>query len=322
MSDGPRLVLRSEWVAAGLTDELLDGCARRGGWSRVGRGAWLRATAAEATPTSSGASGGSSPHSSRVRPEVVAAALRHRRGVTLGPVDAAAAWGLPEPLGGRGPRLLAATEGQARASGRTGVIVRPELDQSVDLPLLGVSVPGPLTTVVDCALLLPGRDALAIADAALHRRLVRAEDLAAAADAVRGRRGAARARRVLTLADGLRESPLESWSCWAFDEAGVPAPRWQVPVLDEEEGRVYRLDCQWGDRLAGEADGRSKAVLRAAEAGGATADRLARVLEDERRREGRLRAMGFAFVRWSPRDVLDAARLCRLAALIDRHLAA
>lgn len=192
----------------------------------------------------------------------------------------------------------------------------------VTLDVHGGLLTSPARTVVDCARSLPGHDALAIADAALRRRLVSKVDLEACLAAMPRWPGVAAARLVIDLADGLRESPLESWSAWAFHVVGLPRPRWQVVIDDPELGRSYRVDCLWDGGLVGEADGRTKAVLRAAESRGATADAMAKLLADERQREGRLRALGHDVVRWGTRDVLDPGPRVRLSLLIASHLGA
>ncbi|MFN8076624.1 MAG: hypothetical protein U0Q15_14560 [Kineosporiaceae bacterium] len=199
--------------------------------------------------------------------------------------------------------------------------VRRSWDVPVPLGQGAATITGPLTTVVDCAHLLPGRDALAIADAALRAGLIRREDLARVVTSLGRRSGTARARRVLQLADGRRESPLESWSAWEFDVAGLPAPRWQVTILRASQGFVARVDCFWDVGLVGEADGRAKARLHRATRKGWSVDGVGRVLEDERQRESQLRDCHLHVIRWSARDLLDEVRCRRLIADLRRRLA-
>ncbi len=129
------------------------------------------------------------------------------------------------------------------------------------------------------------------------------------------------ARRVVALADGRRETAFESWSAWSFDEQGVPQPTWQVEVCDEEGVVIGRVDGLWPEAVAGEADGRAKYRLAARQRGGADAETLAAVLDDERLREMALRRTGLALVRWDPRDVLVPSRAVDLAAHLHRELA-
>lgn len=315
-----QVVLRSEWAALHLTDRQLKRAATDRGWDRVGRGAW-NVPASRARPVTRPSKAGHAPDPAGVRAAAVAAALRHRRDVAVAGADAAAAWGLPRPLGSPAPVLLAASCGQRRTRSRTAVLVRPDLDPPVSVAGLGVRVTGVLTTLVDCALLLPGRDALAITDAAVRRGMVTREALQGATCASR-RRGVRRARLVAALTDGRRETPLESWSAWAFHAEGLPAPRWQVEVVADDGLLVARVDCLWktsaGRRLAGEADGRGKLALSDQ---GLTVAGVGRVVEAERQREADLRDLGVDMVRWSAADVLDPGRLAALVARIRRRLA-
>jgi hypothetical protein len=95
-----------------------------------------------------------------------------------------------------------------------------------------VEVTSAARTVVDCARTLPPRDALAIVDAALHRRLCTLAELGDACATMLGWPGTPQARRIVDLADGRRETALESWSAWSFREHGVPRPIWQVTLCD------------------------------------------------------------------------------------------
>jgi hypothetical protein len=184
----------------------------------------------------------------------------------------------------------------------------------------GLLVTSPRRTVVDCLRTLPAPDALAIADAAARRWLLR-EDLVRAVEAIEGWPGARRARRLLAVVDGRRETAFESWSALAFDQHGVPQPCWQVELRDAL-GFIGRVDGWWQQGVAGEADGRSKYALRAAERGGADAAGLERVLHAERRREQRIRRTGADLVRWSPADVLNPRRAAELAGFVLTRLAA
>jgi very-short-patch-repair endonuclease len=111
-------------------------------------------------------------------------------------------------------------------------------------------------TVVDCACRLPGREALVIADSALHL----GADPDGVADLLArrsGRRGVARAREVLAAADGRAESPGETLARWELARSGVPVPDLQVPVRTRR-GWFY-LDLGWPDRRVGlEFDGAVK----------------------------------------------------------------
>jgi hypothetical protein len=186
-------------------------------------------------------------------------------------------------------------------------------------PLL---VTSPARTVVDCARTLPPRDALAIADAALASGRVTPASLALALARAKGWPGAPQARRVVALADGRRESPLESWSAWTFDEQGLPAPQWQVEVADAVGLPIGRGDCWWHEGVLGEADGRAKYRIRVLERGSASMEGYETVLHEERAREMQLRRTGLLVVRWEARDVLVPVRAAALAGYITTQLSA
>ncbi|MFN8073845.1 MAG: hypothetical protein U0Q15_00325 [Kineosporiaceae bacterium] len=305
---------------AGMTPATLRKLIRSGDLWRLQRG-WYQAASAGTSPLDRP---GQPTGVARLSALARAAALSTSADALVSHAHAAAAWGLPVPLGGLGPVDLTAEGGRPQAWGslRLSVAAVPRVHRAVDAS--GIALTSPARTVLDCARRLHGRDALAIADAALRSGLVSPEDLLSVASDMRRWPGIVGARAVLTLADAAREAPLESWSAWAFDQLGVPPPRWQVTVHDEEEHRHYRLDCLWdlgpGRRVAGEADGRSKALLAAHERGGASAQTLARVLDDERRREVRVRRMGFEVVRWGTLDVVSDVPARRLATFLRQLL--
>lgn len=181
--------------------------------------------------------------------------------------SAARVFGLPRPLAGWPQPEFTTSRGPTRRRAgvhiRVASMVRGELLAGTDFV-----VTSPARILADCLRTLPEPDALAMVDAALHRGLV----TEAAVLECLGRQakwpGIARARRLLTLADGRRESPLESWSALALAENGVPAPQWQVELRDRQGHLLGRVDCWWPAGVAGEADGRSKYALASAERGG------------------------------------------------------
>jgi hypothetical protein len=97
-------------------------------------------------------------------------------------------------------------------------------------------------------------------------------------------------------------------------------PTWQVTITDAEGAFLGRVDGWWPEGVAGEADGDLKYRLAAAERGGSTAEALAAVADQERRRERGLRRVGTQLLRWSPGDVLDERRAAALAALVCEEL--
>jgi hypothetical protein len=126
----------------------------------------------------------------------------------------------------------------------------------------------------------------------------------------------------MAVADGRRETPLESWSAWAFAEQGVPSPQWQVEIADAAGLAIGRGDCWWHQGLLGEADGRAKYRVRVLERGAASMEGYETVLHEERTREMRLRRTGLLVVRWEAGDVLVPVRAAALAGYITTQLSA
>jgi hypothetical protein len=239
------------------------------------------------------------------------------RKLVISHTSAARLWGLPRPLGGWPQPEFTACGGTGRRRRGLHVRVAKLFDDVAEQ--LGAAVTSPARTVADCLRSLPGRDSLAMLDAALHRGLVTEPAVLDVLRRESGWPGVGRARQVLKLADAYRESPLESWTAWAFAHTGVPQPDWQMNVFDSDGLLIGRADCWWGcGSVAGEADGRAKYALASAERGGNT-EALLDVLQAERRREQRLREAGVEVIRWSANDVLGEPSACRLA---DRILAA
>jgi hypothetical protein len=284
--------------AGGYDERRARRLAARGHWTRLRRGYF--ATAAELE------------EDLRWRSEVVAVVAAHRRDLVLSFAHAARAWRLPSPLGGWGDLTFTCASGPTRRRAGVHVAVAPLDDDEIRL-IGSVAVTSPARTVGDCARTLPGPDALAIADRALRAGLVTYAELRGALERMKGWPGAVQARRVVEQAEGRRETPLESWSAWSFDEQGVPAPEWQVVLCDHEGVFLARPDAWWRHGIAGEADGRLKYRLAALERGGVRAESLVAVLDDERRRELQLRRAGAVVVRWGAADVRTPGRARALA---------
>lgn len=162
----------------------------------------------------------------------------------------------------------------------------------------GLAVTSIARTVVELAMVLPFRDAVAAADWALRQGVQRdrlmelVEELA---------RGAARRRavRVIAFAGERAGSPDESKSRALIHELGFPAPDLQTR-FDDAFGLIGFVDFFWSSAaLIGEYDGAVKltnpAMLR-----GRTP---AQAVRDEKRREDRLRATGPRVVRWGHEDL-------------------
>ena len=102
-------------------------------------------------------------------------------------------------------------------------------------------------TAIEVARSLPRRRALATLDAALRSGCCDPRALRSAAAAQAGRRGIVKVRRLLTLADGRAESPMESEARLVMIDGGLPTPVLQHEVVDAR-GRLRRLDFAWPEQ--------------------------------------------------------------------------
>jgi len=153
-------------------------------------------------------------------------------------------------------------------------------------------------TVVDLGCSLPLAQAVAAGDLALARI-----DSAAVVEVLRqqaGRTGVGQARRAVALLDSRSESAGESFSRVVFHLAGLPAPEPQYRVFAPDGRFVGRSDFGWPDfGVLGEFDGKQKygALLRK------PSQTAEDVLVDEKRREDKLRALGWTVIRWMWQDL-------------------
>jgi very-short-patch-repair endonuclease len=142
-------------------------------------------------------------------------------------------------------------------------------------------------TAYDCARWLPLVEAVVVVDALLHAGLTTPEEIAAVMARHRGERWISRVGRVLSLADGRSESPMESRLRLLLVRAGLGGLEPQFEVYDAGGVFVGRLDLAYVDaRVAVEYDGAWHWQQRR---------------EDDRRRDA-LRALGWTIVVVSAED--------------------
>ncbi|MFF2346736.1 hypothetical protein [Pseudarthrobacter sp. NPDC058119] len=163
----------------------------------------------------------------------------------------------------------------------------------------GFSVTSLPQTVMDCIVRLELPDAVALADAVLSpdRRpgegLTRRQLIDASADLP----SEAKRRRiecVLALADETSESVGESRSRAIIHVLGLPAPVLQR-VFHDHDGFIARTDFFWPDAgVIGEFDGDAKYLDESLLSGRTTQEAILA----EKKREDRLRALGYKVVRW------------------------
>jgi very-short-patch-repair endonuclease len=239
----------------------------------------------------------------RLRQMHLALALRAATAPVFGHASAALLHGLHLLHRPAAPHVVSAP-GRGSRNNRTCVHhwahLPPEHVVRVD-GLLATSLP---RTVVDCAATLPVREALVIADHALHRG-TDVSDLVALVEGRAGAPGCRQARRVLDLADGRSESPGETLARLVLLRGGLPRPELQVRVATAHG--AYRGDMGWRThRLLLEFDGQTKYVDHG------PADR---VVLAERRREKELTNAGWRVLRtdWAtvtrrPERLVDLVR--------------
>lgn len=154
-------------------------------------------------------------------------------------------------------------------------------------------------TSVDLAASQSFPQAVAIADAALHRldpgiRELGREALDAAWRRSAPRRERGRVADVIDFADGRSESVAESISRCTMRALRVPPPDLQHAFFDRRGRLIARVDFWFPDvRVAGEVDGRVK-YLDSRMNGGDPAT----VVYEEKRREDAVRALDVRFARW------------------------
>ena len=184
-----------------------------------------------------------------------------------------------------------------------GLRVHPELPNSVARQRDGDRVVHPAMAIVQSAALAGITAGVAAADAALYAGQVTRNDLEVALRVARLGPGRADARAAVELADGLAESPGESWARVLFVSLGLPTVEPQVVIRDERGRFVGRVDFLFrAQRTIVEFDGLIKY-------GGADGRQA---LIDEKRREDALRSLGYQVVRLTWRDLHDPALVERL----------
>lgn len=163
----------------------------------------------------------------------------------------------------------------------------------------GIAVTSVGRTAIDVARSGTFAEAVCVLDGARRRR-VSLDELAGLTDRGRRRVGAPLARRALAVADGDSESIGESLSrVLMLQFTDVPLPDLQVEYVVGANGRIARVDFDWGGVLVGEFDGRTKYGR-----GGDSADDVWR----EKLREDALRDLGLVVIRWTWDDLMHPER--------------
>lgn len=134
--------------------------------------------------------------------------------------------------------------------------------------------------------------ATAILDGAAWRGTTPVDDLVRTCAEFGHLRGIGTVRRALPDVRTGAQTPLETFSRLRLIRQGLPEPQLQVPLYDDE-GLIGYVDALWAELgVVGEADGLVK-----------YGDDPAVVIA-EKRREDRIRALGYAVVRWTWDEIM------------------
>jgi predicted transcriptional regulator of viral defense system len=240
---------------------------------------------------------------------VLAASRQSVERFVVAGVSAAAVWGMPlrDPF----PHEVTVLDVH-RGGGRSEPGVRRVTvgaDSARVATIDGLIVTDLARTALDVARTAPFRDAVGSVDWAMWRKNSRAvtrDDLRAELRRFSPRVGARHLRAVVEFATDLSDSFGESMGRAGIHEAGFAPPVLQFEIRDAEG--LILADYAWPDaRVLGEFDGESKFTDPRFN-GGNPMERL----REQRRREARLRRLGWTIVRIEWPDVIDLSRLAGL----------
>jgi very-short-patch-repair endonuclease len=233
---------------------------------------------------------------------------------------AAALWRLPRI--GLWPTDAHTSVRQTTGGRSEGKVVRHTVGVAEVDRIEGLMVTPLLRTVVDVARADGFLAGVLVTDHALAGVHIRAEprvaiassELRDAAAATSPGRGSAVAREVAAFADARAGSPGESFSRVRMRELHLPMPQLQREFHDRE-GQMFADFCWPTHRVIGEFDGIGKYLREKWTDGRTTAE----VVIDEKRREDRLRRLGWMVVRWGWNDVMTPGRLRAILSDVGIH---
>jgi len=182
-----------------------------------------------------------------------------------------------------------------RVSARAGIAVRHATLSQVEVVVLrGFLATTLVVTLTDLCRRLSVVEAVVIADAALHNGLIDLDALRSWVDSNRGRHGIKTLRRVVSFAEPAAESAMETRLRMTLVLGGLPRPRAQVAIYDDQGRFAGRPDLFYEEHRVGiEYDG------------GIHRDRLV----EDNRRQNRLLDAGVRLLRFTAPDVLGNPHL-------------
>jgi hypothetical protein len=125
------------------------------------------------------------------------------------------------------------------------VVRRYDIEPSEIVTSSGIRITSPARTAFDLARTLPRAKALEVIDALCNATGLDSEDIRRVADRHPGARGIIAARSVINDVDGGAESPPETQTRLLIVDSGLPRPKTQVYVFDDEGKFVARSDLGW-----------------------------------------------------------------------------
>jgi hypothetical protein len=162
----------------------------------------------------------------------------------------------------------------------------------------------PARAIIETAMIGAFEACVASADAAIRAELTSREEMLALVNTMRDWPGARNAGRVVASSDGRSESVGESFARMVMDAGGLPEPELQAEFSDAD-GFIGRVDFYFREHhTIVEFDGRVKYTPELAPGGDPAA-----ALWQEKRREDRLRALGYEVVRITWADLHDPVKL-------------
>jgi hypothetical protein len=284
---------RSDARACGYTDTEIRERLRAGRWRRLCRDGYVEVSAEPAHER---------PWDRTARlHRLTTAAVLHRMGesAVVSHQSAVVLHGLP--TWGTSLEQVHVTKPGGRRRATEELVVHRALVDPDDVVRLGeLRVMTAARAVVETACESSYEGAVVLADAVLREGVASRAELEAFVHRLRHRAGSPRARNAVRFADGRSESVGESRLRTLMSDYGLPAPDLQVELFDHDDRSfVGRVDFLFrAHRVVVEFDGESKYA-----SGGD--------LVSEKRREDRIRRLGYGVVRLARTDLDRPVRTAR-----------
>lgn len=280
----PQPYLRPQLIAVGMADPAIRTLCRNGDWSTIKRGAYFGTRELDTMTKEE-----------RHRLMIEASRSVLDPGTVLSHASAAILHGLPAYRVELGAVHVTRNRGRSGHRGRNLHIHENPLAASEVVQVQGFATTSVARTVLDLACAPLFGTGVAIADAALHRKMVDQAELFAGVDELGPRHGISFARRSVAFADPRSESVGESLSRIAMFHCGLPTPDLQVEVRTADYQFEDRCDFEVTEfDSIGEFDGLIK-YGRLRRPGETPGDAVVR----EKVREDRIRDAGKQVVRWT-----------------------